>query len=89
MNQLFVFLLGVQLVPVRQRADASQCLLQEVRGQEVAQHGQPELHTEINQALEWRLVHAGDHPEGTTMSFTENMLAVSRKPSDSGERGSK
>lgn len=57
---------GVQPVPVRQRADACQRLLQEAGGQEVAQHGQPELHQEVHQALERRLVHAGDHPEGKT-----------------------
>ena len=56
---------GVQPVPVRQRADARQRLLQEAGGQEVAQHGQSELHQEVHQALERRLVHAGDHPEGT------------------------
>lgn len=31
----------------------------------MAQHGQSELHQEVHQALERRLVHAGDHPEGT------------------------
>lgn len=35
---------GVQPLPVRQRVDASQCLLPEAGGQEVAQHGEPQLY---------------------------------------------
>lgn len=65
---------GVQPLPVRQRADASQRLLQEAGGQEVAQHGQSELHQEVNQALERRLVHAGDHPEGSGTHFDGSLL---------------
>lgn len=56
---------GVQPLPVRQRADVGQRFLQEVGGQEVAQHGKPQLYQEVHQALERRLVHAGDDPEGT------------------------
>lgn len=56
---------GVQPLPVRQRADAGQRLLQETGGQEVAQHGESQLHQEVDQAVERRLVHAGDHPEGS------------------------
>ena len=55
---------GVQPLPVRQRFDAGQRLLPETRRQEVAQHGQPELHEEVHQAVEWRVVNAGHHPEG-------------------------
>lgn len=31
----------------------------------MAQHGEPKLHPKVHQALERRLVHAGDDPEGT------------------------
>lgn len=55
---------GVQPLPVRQRFDAGQRLLQETGRQEVAQHGQPELHEEVHQAVERRVVDAGHHPEG-------------------------
>lgn len=58
---------GVQSLPVRQCFDAGQRLLQKTRGQEVAQHGQPELHEKVHQALERRMVHAGHHPEGRTL----------------------
>lgn len=30
----------------------------------MAQHGKPQLHTEINQAMEWREVHAGHNQKG-------------------------
>lgn len=39
---------GVQPLPLRQRSDVGQRLLQETRRQEVAQHGQPELHEEVH-----------------------------------------
>lgn len=32
----------------------------------MAQHGKPELHQKVHQAMERRLVDAGDHPEGKT-----------------------
>lgn len=68
---------GVQPLPVRQRADAGQCLLQEAGGQKVAQHGQPQLHQEVHQAVEWRLVHAGDDPEGTEAFCQHTLLPFS------------
>lgn len=55
---------GVQPLPVRQCFDAGQRLLQETGGQEVAQHGQPQLHEEVHQAMERRMVDAGHHSEG-------------------------
>lgn len=36
--------LGVQPVPLRQRVNAGQCLLQEAGRQEMAQYGQSKLH---------------------------------------------
>ena len=55
---------GVQPLPVWQCVDAGQCLLQEAGGQEMAQYGQSQLHEEVHQAMERRVVHAGHHPEG-------------------------
>ncbi len=55
---------GVQPLPLRQRFNAGQRLLQETGGQEVAQYGKPELHEEVHQAVEWRMVDAGHHSKG-------------------------
>lgn len=59
----FVFA-DLQPLLVRQCSDAGQCLPQEAGGPEVAQHGKPQLYTQVHQAMEWREVHAGHNKKG-------------------------
>lgn len=75
---LFIPQTGFQPLLVRQCSDAGQRLLQEAGGQEVAQHGQPQLYEEIHQAMERRVVHARHHPKGLNLQFLLNIFKWNR-----------